>query len=314
MHQSKHIFLINAHAVTGKKKKLLTEKIMGVCRKHQADYRIYETDEMADIARCVTEEKEQNFNGRTLRFYACGGDGTLNQVANAVYRDANAQVGVIPLGTGNDFVKSFTNSKYFMDIERQIFGKAVLVDAIAYGENITVNMINIGFDCMVVAKTQQTKKWPFMKGPAAYLAAVAIVLKDMPLSRQRVVLDGKEVAQDVFLLTVIANGSYCGGGFNAASKAVLNDGYADVLLVDPVSRTKFLSLVGMYKKGTLLDDKRAEEVLKFQRCRKVEIISEEKTIFCSDGEIFPLDKIAFSVVPKAIRFLMPAGCQLKNEN
>ncbi len=121
-------------------------------------------------------------------------------MANAVFGDSSAQVATIPLGTGNDFVKSFTNYEYFMDIGRQIRGKATEIDVITHGEKIAVNMVNIGFDCMVVAKTQQTKKWPFIKGPAAYLAAVALVLKEMPLSKQQVFWTEKEYRRKRFCL------------------------------------------------------------------------------------------------------------------
>jgi diacylglycerol kinase (ATP) len=313
MDEIKHIFLINAHSVKGKRKEWLKKNIISVCEQHAVNYEMYDTNETDDIGRYAAAEKNQNHQQKILRFYACGGDGTLHQVANAVFGDSNVQVATIPLGTGNDFVKSFTNYEHFMDIGRQIRGKAAQIDVITHGEKIAVNMVNIGFDCMVVAKTQQTKKWPLIKGPAAYLAAVALVLKEMPLSRQQVFLDGERVPQETFLLTAIANGSYCGGGFNAASKAILNDGYLDVLLVDPINRRKFLSLVGMYKKGTLLDSERVGEVLRFQRCRKVEIISEEPSLFCSDGEIFSFQKDVFQIAHKAVSFAVPEGCRFKNQ-
>ena len=116
-------------------------------------------------------------------------------------------------------------------------------------------MLNIGLTVWLSPK-HNNEEIAVNQGICTYLAAVALVLKEMPLSRQQVFLDGERVPQETFLLTAIANGSYCGGGFNAASKAILNDGYLDVLLVDPINRRKFLSLVGMYKKGTLLDSER----------------------------------------------------------
>lgn len=313
MPEIKHVFLINTNAVINKKNALLKEQIISACKNLSADCEIYDTHQTSDIKRYVTLEIEKNSRYDALRFYACGGDGTLNQVANAVYQKSGTQVAVVPLGTGNDFVKSFTNSACFLDIERQIQGEITEVDAIAYEGGIAVNMINIGFDCMVVAKTAETKKWPFIKGAAAYLAAVAMVLKEMPLSKQKVLLDGQEVPQENFLLNVIANGAYCGGGFNAASKAILNDGYLDVLLVYPLSRRKFLSVVGMYKKGTLLDDTRAEELLRFERCKNIQIIPAKETMYCSDGEIFSAKEVTFSVDAGAICFSAPKGCRLKNK-
>ena len=114
---SQHIFLINAHSVKGKRKEWLKKNIISVCEQHAVDYEMYDTNETDDIGRYAAAEKNQNHQQKILRFYACGGDGTLHQVANAVFGDSNVQVATIPLGTEN--CENF-EPRHFMDIGRQI--------------------------------------------------------------------------------------------------------------------------------------------------------------------------------------------------
>ena len=121
-----------------------------------------------------------------FRFYACGGDGTMNEVANGAYGQQNVEIAMVPAGTGNDFPRNFTNYKYFEDIERQILGSAKWVDLIRYeaapADELTglivrygINMFNIGLDCNVADKVIDIKKYPFIPGPLAYGLGVTII-------------------------------------------------------------------------------------------------------------------------------------------
>ena len=233
-----------------KKREALKEQIRLACGGEDIAKEIYITRQAGDIERFTEEVLSR---GSDVRIYACGGDGTLNILANCAYGHDNAEIGVIPYGTGNDFIKNFTNYNYFSDIEAQIKGTAIKTDCISFDDQIAVNMINIGFDSAVVEKSEKIKKVPFAKGPAAYIIGVAAVLIKRPLAEMEITFDNDENLNGKFLLCAIANGSYCGGGFNALSKAVIDDGYIDIAAVYPLSRTKFISIVGRYKKGTLLD-------------------------------------------------------------
>ena len=82
-----------------------------------------------------------------LRFYACGGDGTLGEVVNGAAGQVNAEVGLIPIGTGNDFVRNFADAGDFFDIEAQVMGEARAIDLIKCNDRYGINVVNVGFDC-----------------------------------------------------------------------------------------------------------------------------------------------------------------------
>ena len=101
--------------------------------------------------------------------------------------------------------------------------------------------------------------------------------------------------------------SFYGGGFKAAPLAKTNDGLLDVLLVDKVSRKRFLSLVADYKKGLHLDHDtnnvipRFSDIMTYKRCKNIKINT--PVYLCADGEITKQASIEISVVPNIIKFI-----------
>jgi diacylglycerol kinase family enzyme len=181
-------------------------------------------------------------------------------------------------------------------------------------------MMNIGFDCSVVAQTLWLKEKTFLRGSAAYIGGVAkelLVKKTTPVTVELSdcvdPADGSPVPdmrlEQRMLLTAAGNGSCCGGGFHALPLAELDDGYMDVLVVNDVSRMKFVALVGDYRAGTYVNERGAlkekfRPVLRFVRCRRMRITGPER--FCLDGEIFPTGEdrtIEASVMPLALNYV-----------
>lgn len=308
--QLEHIFILNSSAISKKKQDKLKEQIFSACKDEDIKKEIFISKQKGDIENFIAGVLQQ---GRKARFYACGGDGTLNIVANCIYGHEGEEFAAIPFGTGNDFIKSFTNTENFFDIEKQIKGEGLKIDCIGFDDKIAVNMLNIGFDSAVVTETEYIKKYPLLKGPISYIIGVAVVLKRMPFTDMEIVIDGKEKLKGKFLLCAISSGSYCGGGFNALSKAVLNDGYIDIIAVNPLSRLKFISIVGKYKKGTLLGTALADKVLTFRQCETVKLKLSKQDNICVDGEMYLSEGTEFSVINKAIVFAAPQGCEQKNK-
>ena len=249
-----------------------------------------------------------------------GGDGSIYETVNGIMESgaaATASFSVFPAGSGNDF-SAFANDK--AGFKKAELNKIDLV-AVSRGgkKDYFANMMNIGFDCAVVKETYTLKKKPFLKGSAAYIAGVLKVLavkKSTPANIKLsgvVSLDKNAPLGDVteeknILLTACANGRYCGGGFNAASLAMLNDGLMDVLVVNDVSRMKFISIVGNYKKGDYIDESGKmldsfKNVLDYYKCRKMEITGPE--MICLDGEVMDTGReeaITAEVCPGAVWF------------
>ena len=100
------------------------------------------------------------------RFICVGGDGTLNEIVNADPTNPNGEYGVMPSGTGNDFIKSFTREDLFSSVEAQLDGEAVALDIIKCNEYYCMNMANIGFDCAAAKKASELKKYKIQIGRA----------------------------------------------------------------------------------------------------------------------------------------------------
>ena len=325
-----YFFVINPNAGRRREQKKLRESIFKACEEAGVTFTVYETvkagdggDFMLRTAERLLGECGSAGSLPELRFYFCGGDGTVLESANSFMklpeelRGGKVLVGILPVGTGNDFLRNFGAARDFLDISRQIKGQAVRTDLLEY-RTVTegadgvasdvkycANMFNIGFDCQTVVKVNSLRGKPFMTKNSAYTIGVAITLIRMPHTKLKVTFDDGEVREGRFLLALAGNGAYCGGGYFAASEAKTDDGLIDVIMVNPLGRLKFISIVGKYKKGKLLGTKLADEILYFRKCRSVRFESASETDICVDGEIERFLSVDISAVPEKFYFIVP---------
>lgn len=254
-----------------------------------------------------------------VHIIAYGGDGTVNETVSGIMKSGasrTASFSVIPVGSGNDF------SAYVND--SGVFAKAELnkidVVRVTCGDDVRyfANMMNIGFDCNVVSETYTLKKKPFLHGSAAYIAGVAKTLILKKTFRGKVTLEGvvpfgaeeesaaPEVFEQKILLTAAANSRYCGGGFCAAPLASLNDGLLDVLVINNLSRLRFLTVVGAYRAGSYINEdgvmgRMFSDIITYRKCRKVTVEGPDK--YCLDGEVYSAGesrRIEAEVLPGAM--------------
>ena len=312
----KIIFVINPKAGKGKGIDKLTEKIRSASDKTGIKADIYMTEaagDAEDFADLMGKETEAS--GEEVRLIACGGDGTLNEVLNGAIKYENLTVGVVPIGTGNDFCRNFPDDGDFLDMEAQLTGKVIKSDAIRYsglmaGKEQTrycANMFNIGFDCNVVDLTAKLKTYPLIAGSFAYLLGVAITFIKKKGAKLRVELDGEVIEDGSLLLTAIANGGFCGGGVHSSPYASVTDGIMDVNVIYNVSRWQFLKKFPYYAKGTHMELPGISDIIYAGTCRKARITPLDGTMrLCTDGEIVDAGTIDFEIVPEAFNLLVPA--------
>lgn len=312
----KIIFVINPKAGKGKGIDKLTEKIRSASDKTGIKADIYMTEAAGDAeAFADLMGKETEASEEEVRLIACGGDGTLNEVLNGAIKYENLTVGVVPIGTGNDFCRNFPDDGDFLDMEAQLTGKVIKSDAIRYsglmaGKEQTrycANMFNIGFDCNVVDLTAKLKTYPLIAGSFAYLLGVAITFIKKKGAKLRVELDGEVIEDGSLLLTAIANGGFCGGGVHSSPYASVTDGIMDVNVIYNVSRWQFLKKFPYYAKGTHMELPGISDIIYAGTCRKARITPLDGTMrLCTDGEIVDAGTIDFEIVPEAFNLLVPA--------
>ncbi len=289
--------------------KAMTDKIRSACQKRQLSYRIYYTTTVGDATEYVSSMV--NSSQDRQRFICVGGDGTINEIVNSAPSAPNVEFGVIPHGSGNDFVKNFTHTELFSDIDAQIDGEPVSLDLIKCNDLYCANMVNIGFDCSVVKEAQRLKKLKLVTPDLSYIGGVVVSLFKKYGTKMRLIFDDGEVIDSTLLLTAIGNGKFCGGGFNSAPEALLNDGLMDIAVIKRVSRLTFISLVGAYKKGTYLTNKKAQRYIKYKRVSHFKMEFNDPIPICIDGEIKGAKNIDFSVVRNAFNFVIPKGSSMR---
>ncbi len=302
-------FILNPKSGRSPKQKKMEQEIKDACKKRQLNYHIYYTTRSGDATEYVrsmiriSQEKQ--------RFICVGGDGTINEIANSAPCTPDVEFGVIPNGSGNDFVRNFSNVKLFSSIEAQLDGEAMSLDLIKCNEYYCVNMVNIGFDCAVVKEAEKLKRHKFVTPGLSYILGVVVVLFKKFGTKMKVIFDDGEVIEKEFTLTAIGNGKFCGGGFQAAPRALLTDGLLDVCAIDKISRLTFVTLVGSYKNGTYLENPHAMKYIRHRRVTHFKMEFDTPIPICIDGEIKGAKTMDFEVVKNAFNFVVPKGCALK---
>lgn len=299
----KHYFIINPEAGQGKGKEMIPQ-VQRTLAGRGISFHIHMTRFPGDGEGFIREKAQE---GRPVRFYVCGGDGTLHEAINGAYGFTNASVGLIPTGTGNDFVKNFTQRDIFFDIEAQINGKEIPIDLIRINNKRAVNMVNIGFDCEVAVEASKLKKIPFIQGPLAYWGGLCKRFC-LPMGEEMEITDGDGMRlSGKFLLCTIANGSFCGGAFQSSPYAQIDDGLMDFGGIRTFRRMSLLKMLPSYQNGTYIEKMQAKKGVHFKRCKNL-IVRSKNPLFASiDGEIFSFTDLEMQVEKQAARFILPKG-------
>lgn len=298
-----HIFILNPAAGQADSTASLTQKI----RQHYGeDALIYETRGVGDATTFV-KEYAQTHTEEELRFYACGGDGTFSEVVGGAVGFSHVAVGLVPVGTGNDFVRNFEHSENFLSLAHQKSGQLIDIDLLRCNDRYCVNMLNTGFDCEVVGKMQEIKRR--VPPGMAYALGVLIELIKKPCATITITADGKLIESGKRLLCAVSNGGFYGGGYHPLPYASPADGQIDVCLVSNVTRLRFITLIGKYKKGEHIIPK-TRKIIKLLRCRTLCLEFPEERRVSIDGELVLMKRCEIEVLPAAMRLIMPEGCVL----
>ena len=297
----KHIFILNPAAGKENAKKALEEQLKNVYS--NVDYEIYETRGRGDAIAYIKQYCESN--RAPVRFYACGGDGTLNEVVNGAVGYPHASVGCIPCGSGNDFVKYYGGKENFMDIPSLMDADEVVIDAMRVADHYSVNVTNFGFDTKVCVAMEKYRHKRFIGGKNAYTAALVTNFFSGMRTKVKVDVDNETVHDGDILLCTVANAQYIGGAYRCAPFSSNTDGYLDVCLVKPIGRIGLLKLIKVYERGEHLNDPRFKDLIVYHRAKSLHIEGEADFCITVDGETFASPTVDIEILPRSIRMALP---------
>ena len=238
-----------------------------------------------------------------MRLYACGGDGTLNEVAAGAAGFPNAAVTVFSGGSGNDFVKLFNDPKAFFDLERLLDAEEAEFDMIRCNGDLALNICSVGLDARIGTDVASYKRIPMLTGFRAY-AASTVVNVIRGIAEHYVVEIGGEVFDDEYTFVCVCNGRFYGGGFNPVPEADPADGLLDVLLVKKVSRAQVPVVIGKYKDGRYAE---LPHLVKHMRVKELKIRCDKATPVNLDGELRTAQVVDFKIAEEKLRFFYPKG-------
>ena len=312
----KHLIVFNAGAGSNKERadafrKQIEESFKGL------DYEVYETEGPRAVIPFL--KKYLSNNKDTVRVYACGGDGTIHEVVNGLVGFDNAELAILPTGTGNDFVKTYgvmnENRNEFLSFKPLINGQASPIDVSKItGGNLqeplySVNVINFGFDAIVGARGNYYKEHGLPAKAKPGTNPYDYALKNDAMKHGRfndieVFADGEKLNEKQMLLATLAQGQWVGGQFKCAPKSDNTDGLIDVCVLKTMTFLGLGMIIGTYTKGKHLDKPRKKIV--YRQAKVIEMNGPQEFDVCVDGEMIKGNNFKVEVCSKAIKLVPPA--------
>lgn len=303
----KHIFIVNPAAGKRAPAVNLIPHIREVCAKHGLCSEIVETTAPGDAT--VQAQKAIAASDETVRLYACGGDGTLQEVLTAIEPGSATELAHIPCGSGNDFVRMLGGAAPYLDLEDMVTAKAYPMDGIlcTYGEGKvcrSLNMAATGMDGDVGYYMANFKRWPLVSGSMAYhLALVKVFFSRLgcKLTAKMETTEGPLTLAGEYLITLCANGQFYGGGYHGAPTACPDDGLLDFVMVENLPRSRILQLLPKYKNGK----HQGIDGIRFFRGTSISVEMERPKPLTLDGECVLTNRFRAEIQKAAYRLVMP---------
>ncbi len=301
----KHIFIINPTAGKADSRQRIYDMADTLRQKHHLDVQCILTKRQGHAIE-LTRQLCQS--GEELRFYACGGDGTINEVANGIIGYENAAMTCIPVGTGNDFLKNFGDDAVkFQDAENLWDGPQFPMDAIDVNGRVALTIACSGIDARVADDVHKYSESPLLDGKSSYIVSLLMNFIFRPLATHWTVeLDGQALTDD-YVLVSVCNGRYYGGGFMPMAEARMDDGILNTLVVKKIPKLTFLRHLNAYSKGQ--HEKMPAAYVSACTPKVVRILSDQPNIItCLDGESVHNSEVTIRLSDKRLNFFGPAGC------
>ena len=232
-----------------------------------------------------------------------GGDGTLNGVVNGLGMKAkNVRLGIVPLGTGNDFARTLgLPSSIEQNIDILHSAKTERIDLVRVKSKRVRYFVNVsagGFSGVVGGK--MTPKIKRAWGPLAYIRGAAAALSQLQAYHTQILLDDDEQLSAELYNVVVANGRFVAGGLPIAPDANPSDGFLELILIPKLCASEIALLAAEIVLGKHLSSKATI----FRRAKKISVRSRPGMWFNVDGEMVGNAPAVFQILPRALNFVL----------
>jgi YegS/Rv2252/BmrU family lipid kinase len=289
------VFIVNPIAGNGYGK-IIVPKLREMILKHNVEAEIIFTERSGH----ATELSEQYLNRGFKYIIAVGGDGTFNEMSKSLINKKGIITGIIPAGTGNDFIQILGFPDRFGDSEWDIFFNRTVIgmDAGSCNGMIFFNGMGLGFDAQV-ASENYTEPGKVKRGSKyKYIWHIIKTLLFYREKRMAVITETGRHETDCFINT-IANGRRFAGGFYLTPRAIANDGLLDVCMIKKLSLTERFSILLKVPKGTHISDRRVN----YYETKGIKLDFPKEVPFHVDGELNFCDKFDVTVLPGALNII-----------
>ena len=299
--KEKWVFIVNPTAGGGYGKVIIPELEQQLSARVM-DWEIIQTERHGH----ATELSEQYLERGFTHIIAVGGDGTMNEVSKPLINKPNITTGIIPAGTGNDFIQILGFPDRFAEEHWDTFFQQNInpMDAGLVNGMHFLNGMGLGFDAQVAAENYvEPGKVAGGNGKGKYIWHI---LKTLLFYREcRVVITsrGNHKETDCFINT-ISNGRRFAGSFLLTPEAIADDGLLDVCMIKKLNLLQRLKILSMVPKGTHTKDEKVD----YYQTEKLNIEFGKKVPFHVDGELYFDTSFEVSLMPSALNIIYnPAG-------
>lgn len=284
-------FVINEKAGEGKTLRA-KKKICRILEERGIEYAFHSTSK----SKHAIELTHNLCKDGATTIVAVGGDGTVNEVLNGIDTE-NVKMGIIPCGSGNDFVDSVGIP---LDVEKAL-------DLILYGESKPtdfmvcdgvrgINIIGTGIDVEILERCEKSK---ILKGKLKYFVSLIISLIKFRFYNYR--LGSKDAEKKSAMILCCGNGRKFGGGIPMCPKAVTDDGKMDFIIISKMNKLKMIKYLIKLMQGKILD----QPFCAFSLEDKVTAVFDEPITIEIDGELYENLKFDISLEKGKLKLFRP---------
>lgn len=282
--------IVNPKGGKGKSLKAL-EYVETTLKDKGLSFETHKTERAGHATEIVRELSKQP----DVKLLVLGGDGSFYEVLNGIENFENVTLGLLPCGTGNDFISASKHPKNVKDaLDVILRGNEAYVDFIQLDDRRCLNVLGAGMDVDVLLKYAEMK--PF-HGKVKYYASLFYTLAHTRWHHLRLTVDGGEPMERNVFMIGIGNGRSIGGGMPICPNGVVDDGKLDIVVVNEMKKSLIPFRLGNFLSGKHVLKDWTEEFSGKQV--RIEVLDESK--FEADGEIFSAKEINCQIVTNTLK-------------